>query len=102
MPGDLSITPVVPVWRTQPQRTDTHDASAGAAPAAAANPAATPHLLNPDFHLDPGLNIVVLQFFNTNGDLTQSIPSQKQLDAYRADGGVTQAHSPPAPVSKVL
>jgi hypothetical protein len=31
----------------------------------------------------PGLNRVVLEFFNSAGALTNSIPSQRQLDAYR-------------------
>jgi hypothetical protein len=33
--------------------------------------------------VDPGLNRVVLEFFNDTGTLTNSIPSQKQLEAYR-------------------
>jgi hypothetical protein len=61
-----------------------------------------PHPVNPDFHLDLALNIVVLQFFDSKGDVTQSIPSQKQLDAYRAEGDVTPAHPMRLSVSKIL
>jgi hypothetical protein len=41
--------------------------------------------LNPGLHLDLALNLVVLQFFNAKGDVIQSIPSQKQLEAYQQD-----------------
>ena len=44
-------------------------AGSGAAPA-----------VNPSLHIDPALSIVVLQFFNAHGVVTQSIPSQKQID----------------------
>jgi hypothetical protein len=35
------------------------------------------------------LNLVVLQFFDAQGNVEQSIPSQRQLEAYRQDGGQT-------------
>jgi hypothetical protein len=44
--------------------------------------------LNPGFRLDPALNLAVLQFFDEKGDVTQTIPSQKQLQAYQQDFGV--------------
>jgi hypothetical protein len=40
-------------------------------------------LPNPRLTVDAGLNRVVLEFFNSTGVLTNSIPSQKQLEAYR-------------------
>jgi len=46
----------------------------------------TPNL-NPGFRLDPALNLAVLQFFDEKGDVTQTIPSQKQLQAYQQDYG---------------
>jgi hypothetical protein len=50
--------------------------------------AGTPNL-NPGFRLDPALNLAVLQFFDEKGDVTQTIPSQKQLQAYQQDYGAT-------------
>ena len=40
-------------------------------------------LFNPSLHVDVALNLVVLQFVDDNGDVTNSIPSPKQLKAYR-------------------
>ena len=34
-------------------------------------------------HLDPSLGIEVMQFVGDGGQVTQSFPTQKQLDAYR-------------------
>jgi len=43
----------------------------------------SPSFPNPRLTVDPSLNRVVLEFFNSSGTLTDQIPSQKQLDAYR-------------------
>jgi len=60
----------------------TGQAASGASSAeAATSPAA--ELPNPRLTVAPGLNRVVLQFFDSSGTLTNSIPSQQQLDAYR-------------------
>jgi hypothetical protein len=53
--------------------------------------------VNPDLHVDLALNIVVLQFYNAQGDITQSIPSQKQLQAYQ-----TNEASPASASSKLF
>jgi hypothetical protein len=78
--------------------------STAAAPAASAgfNLATIPSPVNPGFHLDPALNIVVLQFFDAEGNVTQSIPSQKQLNAYRADDGTSATHATQKAASKLL
>ena len=56
-----------------------------------------PPSVNPGLHLDVALNLVVLQFFNAQGEVTQSIPSQKQLAAYAQDG-----NDPNQTVSRLL
>lgn len=38
---------------------------------------------NPSLRLDPGLGLVVLEFRNNRGEISNSIPSQRVLDAYR-------------------
>jgi len=90
MSADLRLDPVssgtVPALQaTVPIDAGARDAAS--APAAAA-PAPTPanpdaDLPNPRLHTDLALNRLVLEFFNAQGALTNSIPSQKQLDAYR-------------------
>jgi len=39
--------------------------------------------VNPSLHLDPALGLVVIEFRDAAGEVTASIPSQRQIDAYR-------------------
>ncbi len=58
-------------------------------PRAAASPAAAPPaawLENPDPQIDPGLNIVVLEFHDSAGRITRTIPSEQVIAAYRLHG----------------
>lgn len=57
---------------------DSPSAGAQAAPGGQSPPP-----VNPGLHLDLALNVVVLQFYNAQGEVTQSIPSPKQLQAYQ-------------------
>jgi hypothetical protein len=45
--------------------------------------ATSPKLANPRLTVDPTVNRVVLEFFSSSGVLTNTIPSQSQLEAYR-------------------
>jgi hypothetical protein len=49
-----------------------------------AHPAASKALPNPTLRLDPGLAIVVIEFRDEAGAVRSSIPTEQQLDAYRA------------------
>ena len=49
---------------------------------------------NPDLRLDPALGLVVIEFHDDSGKLTNSIPSQRQIDAYRQHGQTRS--TPPA------
>jgi hypothetical protein len=106
VPTDISIQSVSPVSFIPPQRPSANQASATVqiAPTQSTgiNLATIPPPINPDFYLDPALNIVVLQFFDSKGNVTQSIPSQKQLDAYRLDGGTSTVSTKLHPVSQLL
>ncbi len=106
MSGDLAIAPATTVQPALSSRTATSDKSS----TPTANSTATvsgltgPPPVNPGLHLDPALNIVVLQFFDAKGNVTQTIPSQKQLQAYQqgagqkaADTSLHQARKPAAP-----
>jgi hypothetical protein len=83
--GNFAIAPVTSVQAAQPSRGVTVPAPAASAPSLTG--ASGPPPVNPGLHLDPALNIVVLQFYDSKGDVTQSIPSQKQLQAYQQDSG---------------
>jgi len=54
---------------------------------------------NPSYVLDLGLGLVVLQYYDQSGNVTSSIPSERQLQAYR-DGGVTPGTSSAAAAAK--
>jgi len=41
---------------------------------------------NPSVYLDPALNLVVLAFFDAQGNLTSTVPSEQQLQAYQRNG----------------
>lgn len=79
MPNDLSVNrlagPAPGVAAPQP-------AAAPAAPSEAAS--AAPGFPNPTLRLDAALGMVVIEFRDTSGSVKSSIPTQQQLDAYRA------------------
>jgi len=79
VPADLSIDPIAPAAAAP--------ISAGEPPVQAsttqAEAAKSPNLPNPLLTVDPSVNRVVLEFFSSTGVLTNSIPSQRQLEAYR-------------------
>jgi hypothetical protein len=82
MPNDLRIqaAPSVNVgseWTGSVQTPATESGAVGhATPAASPTP-------NPTLELDTALGLVVIQFHNDSGTVTNSIPTQQQLDAYR-------------------
>ncbi len=87
MAGEIAATQAAAVpqaasYRAQPPQTGT----AATVTDGAISVSNGPPLANPSLHLDLALNLVVLQFFNAAGEVTQSIPSQKQLEAYQKDG----------------
>ncbi len=43
----------------------------------------SPSYPNPSMHIDPSLNMLVIEFHNALGTLTSSTPTPRQLDAYR-------------------
>jgi len=52
---------------------------------ASAEPAAAPgpFIPNPSLHIDPGLGIVIIEFHDTAGKVSSTIPTERLLDAYR-------------------
>ena len=57
-----------------------------------------PLFVNPSFQFDPTVGLVVIKFHNGDGKVTSSIPSQRQLAAYRThQASPTGEHAPDAP-----
>jgi outer membrane receptor for monomeric catechols len=84
MPADISLDSVSKTSALQLQ-TRADDAATAAATTSKAPIAASasPKLANPVLTVDPSVNRVVLEYFSTTGVLTNTIPSQSQLEAYR-------------------
>jgi hypothetical protein len=81
MSNDLTVQPVSAVRsgsdvvgnaRASPISTPSH-----------AQLAPSSHLPNPNLRLDATLGLVVIEFRNERGAITESIPSERQLEAYQ-------------------
>ncbi len=81
MPANISLDAVSTASAKVNAKVDSVAASSAATSNTAA--AASPKLPNPRLTVDPSVNRVVLEFFSSNGVLTNTIPSQSQLEAYR-------------------
>jgi hypothetical protein len=67
---------------TEVRATEARATEAGAAAVAPPMPEVAPQP-NPTVHLDPALGLVVLDFVNAQGAVVSSIPTERQLDAFR-------------------
>ena len=76
----LPIRPVADIPRLPPQGAGA-ERDAGAAPPPPAPAPATP---NPRLRLDGSLGMVVIEFRDTAGGVPNTIPSPRQIEAYRA------------------
>ncbi len=98
MPPELTIAPVLPAAPQAHLRPPAQaaavqvvfsaDTSVGATPSAPSQVArapSTPNTAIPENRvvLDPSSDRVVLEYFDATGTLINSLPSQRQLDAYR-------------------
>ena len=91
MPNELTIPAVPPAVGVA----DPPQAGKAPAPVTAAPTPAQP-FANPSLRLDPSLGLVVIEFRNDSGAVTHSIPSQRQIDAYRLhEETVPRAGVPP-------
>ncbi len=84
MPADISLDSVSKTSALQLQTKEDQAAIVATTTSKAATTAsASPKLANPVLTVDPSVNRVVLEYFSTTGVLTNTIPSQSQLEAYR-------------------
>jgi hypothetical protein len=81
--GGLTVTRVPAVQTVTPAIQSESGEGEISAKSSASAPSVSPQLPNPRTVVAPGLDRVVLEFFNSSGALTNSIPSQRQLEAYR-------------------
>jgi hypothetical protein len=58
--------------------------SRSAAPEGAPAAKPVPLFVNPSFKFDQAVGLVVIEFHDNSGKMTSSIPSQRQLAAYRS------------------
>ena len=68
-------------------------------PAPSSAGAPSPGTPSPTLRLDPALGLVVIEFVSESGEITSSIPSQRELTAYQ-DGTAqppTQGQAAPPP-----
>ena len=82
MSNEITVTPVAAAHAVsdtsgQP-RVAAGEAGVAPKPASASLPAP-----NPSLQLDPVLGLVVIEFRNNAGDVTTSIPSERQIQAYQ-------------------
>jgi hypothetical protein len=75
-----STAPPAPVQR--PARVEAARAEAGEA----LRPAPQAPQINPKLRVDPGLNMVVIEFRGSDGEVERSIPSPREIKAYRTAG----------------
>jgi hypothetical protein len=66
-------------------------------PVATAGPS-SPAMPNPALRLDPGLGLVVLQFRDDRGEIVATLPTERELAAYRDAG--KRAASPAVPAAE--
>jgi hypothetical protein len=96
MSSPLSISAALPVSGP----VDGLTPSRAPVPAQAAKP--VPLFVNPSFQFDPTVGIVVINFHDDKGTLTNSIPTQRQLEAYRAHrAALPGEQTPPVPTTSL-
>ena len=82
MPSDLSITAVSPVAGSSENPTEPKPGFF-IPPVSASPPQTGPPIVNPTLRFDGALGLVVIEFHDKGGQITSSIPSQRQMEAYR-------------------
>jgi hypothetical protein len=83
----------IPAISAMPNVTEPHaEAKAEPYPPTRSAAAAAQPYVNPSLRLDPALGLVVIEFRDEAGELTSTIPSQRQIEAYRV-----HARTPSAP-----
>jgi hypothetical protein len=91
MSNQLTIHTGAPVLGTGDGNGPSHSAVATKAPAVKP----VPLFVNPSFQFDSTVGLVVIEFHDAQGTVNNSIPSQRQLDAYRSHRALPPGEEPP-------
>jgi hypothetical protein len=93
MPIDISIS-AIGLPFAAPARVPTYHP----APAHASSPTQVgPPPPSPTLRFDPAAGVLVIEFHNDAGQITNSIPTQQQLEAYRSNAGFAAPPATPPP-----
>lgn len=79
----MSATMVLPAAASSAAYHPAPSRAAGAQVEEPAPAVPSPPMPNPQFRIDPALSLVVLEFRDNGGEIALSIPSPKELKAYR-------------------
>ena len=82
MPNELTIQPINPLPASGEAATEPKTDHLASPPANQTAPPAQSYT-NPALRLDPALGLIVIEFRNDAGSITSTIPSERQLEAYR-------------------
>jgi hypothetical protein len=89
----LSIQPGLPLRGSGDSAAPTRNTAPAPVPAPVTKP--VPLFVNPSFQFDSTVGLVVIDFHDNTGRVTNSIPSQQQLDAYRNHRATLPGEGPP-------
>ena len=88
MSSDVNLSAIRQTGATAPRHAGGWaEEAAPPPPPGAGAPGGGPPAVNPSLRLDPALGLVVLEFRDETGQVTGSIPSQRQIEAYHRAGG---------------
>jgi hypothetical protein len=82
MPNEISIQGLMPISSSGDTTTEPKGEASVSHPVPTPGAARQPYV-NPSLRLDAALGLVVIEFRDDSGTITSSIPSQRQLEAYR-------------------
>jgi hypothetical protein len=97
MSNQLSIQSALPVLGSGESLTQTRGSMSVQAPAQSAAPKPVPLFVNPSRRFDPTVGIEVIQFHDSAGAVSSTIPSQRQLAAYRTHQATPPGEPSPEP-----
>jgi hypothetical protein len=91
----LSIPPGLPLRGSGDGTAPTRNTASAPAPVPVPAAKPVPLFVNPSFKFDSTVGLVVIDFHDDTGRVTNSIPSQQQLDAYRSHRDTVPRVGPP-------
>ena len=97
MSNQLSIQSALPVLGSAESPAQTRGSTSVQAPAQPAAPKPVQFYVNPSHQFDPTVGIEVLQFHDSSGVVSSTIPSQRQLAAYRSHQATPPGEQLPEP-----